>query len=107
MAKLFSQRPSDVAVLDDCVGEFGTFYFNRGIAAFGRAVAARLDEVSKTNNKAIAQAAREREWARLMGEDMTNSPVGFRDPGEGLSAHGRSLGGADVDDDEIVLDGSW
>lgn len=104
MAKLFSQRPSDVAVLDDCVGEFGRFWFNRGIAAFGRAVHARMEEVGQSSNPAIAQAQRIREWNRLMGEDMTGSAVGFRDPGEGLSAHGRAIGLEDDDEDDIVLD---
>jgi hypothetical protein len=104
MAKLFAQLPSDIAVLDDCVGEFGRFWFNRGIAAFGRAVQTRMEEVGQSSNPAIAQSQRIREWNRLMGEDMSNSAVGFADPGEGLSAHGRAIGVEDEDEDDIDLD---
>jgi hypothetical protein len=104
-AKLFGQNPSDVALLDERVGEIGRFYFNRGIWAFGKHVARRLDEAGQSRDQTIAQTQREREWERLMGADMTSSATGFRDPGESMSAHGRVVGGpAAGDDDEIVLD---
>lgn len=102
---MFGQNPSDVALLDERVGEIGRFYFDRGIWAFGKHVARQLDEAGQSDNQTIARAQREREWERLMGADMTNSATGFRDPGESLSAHGRIVGGAEAgDDDEIVLE---
>lgn len=107
MAKLFGQKPSDVAILDERVGEFGRFFFNRGIAAFGRGVHARLDQVATSSNAVIAKSQREREWERLMGGDMENSMTGFADPTpDTVSANARVIGG-DTDDDEedIILDG--
>lgn len=106
-AKLFGQKPSDTALLDESVGEIGRFYFDRGVWAFGRHVANRLDEAGQSKNPAIAQAQRAREWERLMGADMTNSATGFADPSaDSVSAHGRTVGApADrSDDDLIVLD---
>jgi hypothetical protein len=104
-AKMFGQNPSDVAILDERVGEIGRFYFDRGIWAFGKHVANRLEEAGQSDNQTIARAQREREWERLMGNDMTNSAAGFRDPAESVSAHGRIVGSAAAgDDDEIVLD---
>jgi hypothetical protein len=100
---LFGKNPSDVALLDERVGEIGRFYFDRGIWAFGRHVANRLDEAGQSENPAIARTQREREWERLMGADMTDSATGFRDPVGPVSAHGRIVGAAG-DDDEIVLD---
>ncbi|OBC11441.1 hypothetical protein A5784_35175 [Mycobacterium sp. 852013-50091_SCH5140682] len=103
MAKLFHQKPSDIAILDERVGEFGTFFFNRGIAAFGRGVLSRLDEVSQSKNPVIARTQRMREWERLMGGDMDQSTTGFADPTEGsASAHARVVGERDGDED-IVL----
>ena len=104
-AKMFGQNPSDVALLDECVGEIGRFYFDRGIWAFGKHVANRLDEAGQSNNKTIARTQREREWERLMGTDMSNSTTGFRDLGESVSPHGRVVGGPVSGDDDIVLDG--
>jgi hypothetical protein len=104
-AKLFGQKPSDVALLDERVGEIGRFYFDRGIWAFGKHVANRLDEAGQSENPTIAQAQRLREWERLMGGDMTNSATGFRDPSESVSPHGRVIGrDADSDDEDIELD---
>lgn len=104
MAKLFSQKPSDVALLDDCVGQFGKFYFNRGIAAFGRGVHARIEEVGQSSNPVIARTQRIREWERLMGGDMEGSAAGFADPTVSASAHARVVG-EPAEDDDIVLDG--
>ncbi|KLO25903.1 hypothetical protein ABW16_21580 [Mycolicibacter heraklionensis] len=97
----FSQRPSDIAYLDDCVDDVGRYYFDRGIWAFGEHVKNRLEEAAgSTENASIAQSRREREWERLMGGDMTESTAGFADPSpESLSAHGRSVG---EPDDEIM-----
>ena len=104
MAKLFCQKPSDIAVLDDCVGEFGAFYFNRGIAAFGRGVHARLQEVGQSTNPVIARAQREREWERLMGGDMNGSATGFADPAVATaSAHARVIGERANDADEDII----
>lgn len=104
MAKLFCQKPSDIALLDERVGEFGTFWFNRGIAAFGRGVHARLDEVGQSKNPVIAQAQRVREWERLMGGDMDGSATGFADPGVAVaSANARVIGADSQDDEDIVL----
>lgn len=102
---MFGQKPSDVALLDECVGEIGRFYFDRGIWQFGRYVASRLDEVGQSSNPTIARTQRMREWERLMGADMSNSATGFRDPGDSVSAHGRVVGDPGRDDDDIVLDG--
>lgn len=45
---------------------------------------------------------REREWERLMGEDMTNSATGFAEPDpDDVTAHGRVVG---REDEDIVLD---
>jgi hypothetical protein len=108
MAKLFCQKPSDIAILDDCVGEFGRFWFDRGIAAFGRAVHQRMEQAGQSSNETIARTQRIREWNRLMGEDMSTSAAGYADPSEGLSPHARAHGMADEEDD-IVLDddGGW
>lgn len=103
MAKLFGQKPSDVALLDDCVGEIGRFWFDRGIAAFGNGVAAALERAGQASNPTIARAQRQREWERLMGGDMESSATGFADVGaDSVSAHGRVIGD-DPDDEEIVL----
>lgn len=106
---MFGQNPSDVAILDERVGEIGRFYFDRGIWAFGEAVANRLEEViAGTRNPVIARAQREREWARLMGDDMATSAAGFADPGEGFSAHARVVGepaGAADSDETMLSDG--
>jgi len=100
----FNQKPSDTAYLDDCIDAVGRYYFDRGIWAFGEHVKRRLDEVTNsTENASIAQSRREREWERLMGEDMSQSAAGFADPTpESLSAHGRSVG--EPDDEVIELD---
>lgn len=107
MAQLFGQKPSDVALLDDCVGDVGRYYFNRGIAAFGRAVKVKVEAAGTSSNATIAQTQRVREFERLLGRDMSSSAAGFRDPGDGLSAHGRSIGGPDDGDDDMVIDGSY
>jgi hypothetical protein len=90
-------------VLDDCVGVYGRFYFDRGIAAFGRAVHARLDEVSQSENATIARAQRIREWERIMGGD--NIAAAFADPSAdgGITSHGRAVGREDAGDDDITL----
>ncbi|WP_454232146.1 hypothetical protein [Mycolicibacterium fortuitum] len=104
MAKLFCKKPSDIAVLDDHIGEFGRFYFNRGIAAFGRGVLARLDEVSQSKNPVIARTQRLREWERLMGGDMDQSTTGFADPAvASSSSNARVIGAQSSDDEDIVL----
>jgi hypothetical protein len=107
-AKAFNQRPSSIVLLDDRVGDIGRFYFDRGIWAFGEAVANRLDEVvAGTRNPVIAQAQREREWARLMGDDMETSTAGFRDVGD-VSPHARVIGDPDDETgDERSVDGSY
>lgn len=108
MAKLFGQRPSDVAILDECVGEFGRFYFDRGIAAFGQAVNARVERAGQSSNPTIAKTQRMREWERLMGGDMANSAAGFASPSEASgSSHGRVIGAPrnEDDDDETMLQG--
>lgn len=104
---MFGQNPSNVALLDECVGEIGRFYFDRGIWAFGKHVANRLDEAGQSDNATIARAQREREWERLMGADMSNSATGFRDPEfDSVSPHGRVVGAPDRrDDEDIILDG--
>lgn len=103
---MFGQNPSDCALLDECVGEIGRFYFDRGIWAFGKHVANRLDEAGQSDNATIARTQRIREWERLMGADMSNSAAGFRDPADSVSPHGRVVGGpADRDDEDLILDG--
>jgi len=88
------------------VDDIGKYYFDRGIWAFGERVKNRLEEVAgNTQNAAIAQSRREREWERLMGADMSQSTAGFADPSpESLSAHGRSVGESDEDEIEIALE---
>lgn len=104
MAKLFCQRPSDIAILDDRIGQFGRFYFDRGIAAFGRGVLSRLDEVSQSKNPVIARTQRLREWERLMGGDMDQSTTGFADPAVAASSsNARVIGAQSNDDEDIVL----
>lgn len=106
MAKLFCQKPSDIAILDDRVGEFGRFFFNRAIAAFGRGVHARLNEVATSREPAIAQSQKEREWERLMGGDE-DSAAGFADPTMGsISGHAKVVG-AQSDDEDIVVEGAY
>lgn len=104
-AKAFGQRPSDVALLDECVGDIGRFYFDRGIWAFGRHVTARLEEAGQSSNAAIAQVQRLREWERLMGVDMATSTTGFREVDESsLSQHARRSGGGSTDDGDDGID---
>jgi hypothetical protein len=88
MAKTFGQKPSDVALLDDCVSGFGLFCFNRGIAAFGNAVHSRMQRAGRSDDAAIARFQREREWARLMGADMETWTDGFADPATALDDDG-------------------
>lgn len=106
MAKMFNQRPSDVALLDDCVSRVGRFYFDRDIADFGSGVHARMQQVGQSSNPAIARMQKEREWERLMGGDMSTSTTGFQDPSpDSISAHGKAIGAPEDDDEEdIVLD---
>lgn len=106
MAKLFSQRPSDVALLDDCVGPICRFLFDRGIAAFGSGVHARLDEVSTSSNQAIVHAQRTREWDRIMGGDGASA---FADPTQGgISPNARVVGQDESeDDDDLVIGNGW
>jgi hypothetical protein len=68
---------------------------------FGRHVISRLQEVEQsTSNRAIGQMLREREWERLMGEDMANSATGFAEPDpDDVTAHGRVVGGGREDED--------
>lgn len=106
MAKLFGQRPSDIALLDDCIGEISRFWFDRGIAAFGNGVAAALEKAAQSSNPTIAATQRQREWERLMGGDMETSTTGFRDVHDPLSAHGRVVG-ADGDEETALEDGDW
>lgn len=111
MATLFNQLPSDVALLSDSVGEYGRFYFNRGIASFGQAIKVRVDKAGTAKNPAIAKTQRMREWERLMGGDMTSSTTGFADPvEEASSTHGRIKGRDDEDgdgDDVVITGGDW
>lgn len=101
-AKAFNQRPSSIVLLDDCVDDIGRFYFDRGIWAFGEAVANRIEEVAaETSNPVIARARRDREWARLMGDDMATSGAGFADVGESVSPHARVVGEDEVSSDEL------
>lgn len=106
MAKLFGQKPSDIALLDESVGPIHRFYFDRGIAAFGQAVHMRVEQAGQSRNPVIAKAQRAREWERLMGGDMSKSATGFADPSsESLSAHGMSVGRDDSGEEEMILDG--
>lgn len=110
MATLFNQLPSDVALLSDSVGEYGRFYFNRGIASFGQAIKVRVDKAGTAKNPAIAKTQRMREWERLMGGDMTSSATGFADPTDASSTHGRIKGRDDDDgdgDDVVITGGDW
>jgi hypothetical protein len=105
MAKLFSQRPSDIALLDDCVGPICRFIFDSTIAAFGRGVHARLDEVSTSNNPSIVQAQRAREWDRIFGGD---GAWAFADPTEIDSPHARVVGQDESeDDDDFDIGNGW
>jgi hypothetical protein len=101
-AKLFGQNPSDCALLPECVGEIGRFYFDRGIWAFGRHVTNRLQEAGQSSNASIAQAQREREWEKLMGGDMTSSATGFADPSEAASVHSRVVGEPSAEDEDLL-----
>lgn len=96
-AKAFGCKPSDVALLAECVEEIGRYYFDRGIWAFGRDVDAKVDEAGQSKDSTIARTQREREWERLMGADMSNSTAGFADPGSAMAARD------DSDDDDIEL----
>lgn len=108
MATMFGQRPSDVAILDERVDALGLFYFDRGIATFGRAVQTRVDNAADSNNAIIARTQRMREWERLMGGDMQVSAAGFADPSQGdISPHARSRGRDEADDDETEIAGNW
>lgn len=107
MATLFGQRPSDVAILDERVDALGLFYFDRGIATFGRAVQSRVEKAGTSSNAAIAQTQREREWERLMGGDVLSSATGFADPAAGdLSRHARATGRDESDDEEMAFEGA-
>lgn len=104
MAKLFGQKPSDVALLDDSVGRVGRWYFDRDVAAFGLGVHSRMERAGQSSNAAIARMQKEREWERLMGGDMATSTTGFQDPSpDSISAHGKAIGDVDDDDDEDII----
>ncbi|TDO18129.1 hypothetical protein EV580_1311 [Mycobacterium sp. BK086] len=65
----------------------------------------QLEKASQSNNAAIAQIQRTREWERLMGVDMSTSTTGFADPGESMTPHSRRVGGEDrPDTDDMDLD---
>lgn len=87
----------------------GRFWFNRGIATFGRAVQSRVEKAADSSNPVIAKMQRMREWERLMGGDMDTSAVGFADPTQGeLSPHARAEGrDDDDDDDEMAINGAY
>lgn len=103
MATMFNQMPSDVALLDESVNEFGRQWFNIGVAAFGRAVQGCLNRAGQRGgNAAMAQTHREWEWERIFGAD--SGSASYADPGE--STHARVVGRpeSDDDDDEILLE---
>lgn len=107
LATLFHKLPSDVALLDESVNSVGRFWFDRGIAAFGRAVQTRVEKAGESSNAAIAQTQRQREWERLMGGDMETSATGFADPTKSSSPYALGLDNDDDDDGETVINGSY
>jgi len=103
-AKLFGQLPSSVALLDECVGDIGRYYFDRGIWAWGKHVVARLEEAGQSNNASLARWQREREWERLMRADVTDSTTGFRDVNpDSVSPNARVIGSVEDDESDLVV----
>jgi len=97
--KDFGGKPHQHWVFDDEVNDLALFYFDRGVWYFGRRVDAELAEAGSHKNTAIANSNRMRALARCMGDDMSTSTVGFRDPAyEPTSEHGREAG-----EDETIL----
>lgn len=101
-ATTFGQRPSDVALLDECVDEIGRFYFDRGIFAFGEHVEASLTKAGTSKNPSIAAAQRQREWERLMGIDAQASTA-FADP----TGFARTMSDDDDESGTQLLDGGF
>lgn len=99
-AKLFGQRPSDIALLPESVRDIGRFYFDRGVWAFGRHVATRLEEAASSREPSIARMQREREFDRLMGADMRTSTAGFADPAAAMNSREEADDDVDI---EIAL----
>lgn len=65
------------------------FYFDRGLRIFGTFVQNKVDSAGNSagrsarnakNRAALENGARRRALAKMLGEDVTQSATGFRDP---------------------------
>jgi len=80
-------RPSEMLQIDN---KLIAYYLDRGIWFFGSYVTREVDQAgdnavkgvkASANRQALMNGARQRTLAKLCGEDITDSKVGFRDPG--------------------------
>lgn len=77
MSQAYHKTPSD---LYDVQGATG-LCFDTGIFLFGRWVEGEVQEAeSSASNQMFANMYRARAFARCMGDDMSESTVGFADP---------------------------
>jgi hypothetical protein len=97
MSQAYNRPPSDIYEVKGAVGLF----FDKGIRLFGRYVESEVERAGQDAlNSAFGRSAQARAFARCMGEDMTTSTVGFRDP----FADGQ---GVPSDPNEQILDSGY
>jgi hypothetical protein len=89
MAQSYHSRPSEIYEVEGATG----LYFDQGIWAFGSWVEGELNSAeASAKNEMFARSAKERAFARCMGDDMEHSTAGFADPWSdgGLAEHIRT-----------------
>jgi hypothetical protein len=76
-SKAYNCRPSEYYGIEGAAG----LYLDNGVYLFGTYVEQHVQEAGEgARNEMFARSSREREFARLMGEDMSKSTAGYADP---------------------------
>jgi hypothetical protein len=77
MSQAYHKTPSDLYGVKGAIG----LCFDTGIFLFGRWVEGEVQEAERgASNEMFANMYRARTFARCMGDDMSESTVGFADP---------------------------
>lgn len=77
MSQSYHRPPSDLYGVEGATGLF----FDTGVFLFGRWVEGEVQEAEHSaSNQMFANMYRARAFARCMGDDMSESTVGFADP---------------------------
>lgn len=98
MSQAYNRPPSEIYEVKGAVGLF----FDKGLRVFGRWVEQEVEHAGQDAlNAAFARSAQQRAFARCMGEDMSVSAVGFRDP----FADGHGVPSEENDIDQILDSG--